>query len=425
MANIVARFVALVASVALTVALVEALLHAYPPLIPLPVFYQLPGGGRYLQSLVFDQPVELGFRYKPNQDVTFSFGPDDPTILQNQAEDIALRDDPTVYRLRLQTDENGFINPSPTRETYGIVMTGDSFMGLSAEEHWVDWIMSGTSTRVLNLGMPGWGPQAEAAALRRYGVPKQPKEMLLAYFEGNDLWDAAQYEARRASGLSWVAYDLRGTSFVDRLVLPKLVPWSVRQAQRRWADDAGRKYRYPRNVEAGGRPLALVFADLYVMRLTTPRADIEGSQNFAWTAVALRAARDAAAAAGARLTVVYIPSEEHVYLPLIQGTPHVEAILPGLFTVRVGPDGLLGDSATPVDAPTLYAHLDDQRQAVLAFLAREGIPAVDLTPAFAARAAAGEALYNYADTHWNAAGHKLAAQAVSDHLNGVAAAPAP
>lgn len=425
MANLLARFIAFLVSAALTVALVEALLHVYPSLIPLPVFYQLPGGGRYLQALVFDQPVELGFRYKPEQDVTFSFGPDDPTILQNQADDIALRDNPAVYRLRLRTDENGFINPSPTRETYGIVMTGDSFMGLSAEEHWVDWIMSGTSTRVLNLGMPGWGPQAEAAALRIYGVPKQPADMILAYFEGNDLWDAAQYEARRASGLSWVAYDLKDTTFVDRLVLPTLVPWAIGQAQRRWNDDRGRAYRYPRNVDVAGRPLALVFADLYVMRLTAPREDIEGSRNLAWTADALRLARDAAARAGARLTVVYIPSEEHVYLPLIEGTPDVEAILPGLFTVRVGPDGLLGTSATPVDAATLYAHLDDQRQAMLALLEREGIPVVDLTPPFMARAAEGEALYNYADTHWNAAGHKLAAQVVSDHLNTAPAATSP
>lgn len=416
--RIVARIVALIVSAMLMVVLIEAALHYIPGLIPLPVFYKLPGGGRYLQPLVFDQPVEFGFRYKPLQTQMFSFGPDDPTILQNQAEDIALRDNPQVLRLRLETDENGFINPPPTRETYRIVMTGDSFMGLSAEDHWVDWITSRVSTRVLNLGMPGWGPQAEVAALRVYGVPKQPSEMLLAYFEGNDLSDAAQYEARRASGKSWVEYDLQGTSFYDRLVLPTLVTWGKRQIERRWDDAPDRTYRYPRNIEAGGRPLALVFADQYVMRATTPRADIEGSQNFALVADALLAGRDVAAKAGARFTVVYVPSEEHVYLPLLKGTPDIEAILPGLFTVRVGPDGLLGASATPVEAAELFDHIDDQRQAILAFLEREGIPVVDLTPTFQARAAEGEALYNYADTHWNGAGHKLAAEVVAAYLNG-------
>jgi len=422
MVGCIARLAALVIGVALALVVAEAVLRRAPALIPLPVFQSLPGGGRYLQPLVFDQPVELGFRYLPYQSVTFSFSPDDPTILgERQAAQVALRDGARTLRLRFQTDADGFLNRPDGQSSHAVVITGDSFLGLSAEEHWQDWLTKYTGSRALNLAIPGWGPQAEAAALRRFGLGEQPKELVLAFFEGNDLWDAWQYELHRVSGQSWIAHDLEGTTTIDQVVLPKLLRWYADQFDRRWRGDGGKVYRYPLNARISGLNLALVFADQHVARLTTPRADIEAAVNFKLTAAALREARDLAQAGGARFTLAFLPSKERVHLPLLRQSPElVERALAGVFTVAIGPDGTLDATATPADAETLFAHIDDQANAMADFARREDIAFLDLTPAFREAAARGEPMFNYADTHWNAEGHKLAAKVLGEYLSGKA-----
>jgi len=416
MSNLIARLLAVVLSIALALVLLEATLRAVPALIPLPVFYQLPGGGRYLQPLEFDQPVELGFHYRPHQSQAFTFDPDDPSLLGDQAGAIAARDQPRKLRLQLVTDEYGFLNHPPTQPFYPVVVTGDSFLGLSADEHWLEWLPPYLGSRPLNLGIPGWGPQAEVAALRIYGKPRQPREMVLAFFEGNDLWDAQQYEMHRASGLSWVGYDLRDVGFYDRLVLPVLARRGIAQFERWWEPKPAEAYRYPIQAQVAGRELGLVFADQYVGRLTAPRADIEASVNLKLTAEALRRGRDVAREIGARFTVVYIPSEERVYLPLLRDNPGLDRAIDGVFTSAVGPDGALGPTATPVDLETLFANLDAQAQVMEALVRGEGIGWLDLTPAFREAASRGETLYNYADTHWNGEGHKLAASVLGPYL---------
>ncbi len=420
MKSTAARLVALVVGVALAIGLIEAVLHFMPTLIPGPVLDRLPGGGRYLEPLVFDQPIELGYRYKPRLKRSVTLYPDDPNLLgERQAAEIAPRDEPRTLRLPLETDANGFMNRPIRDVVYPVAITGDDFLAPSADTHWLSWLSTYTEARARNLGMPGWGPQAEAAALRLYGAPDKPADMVLAYNEGDDLADAQDYELRRASGLSWRAYDLKDSGWLDRLVLPTLVPWIAGQLYRSWQADPDRVYRYPFNVQIGGRNLALVFADEQVGRLTTPRADIEASQGFRLATDALRKASAIAAVNGSRFTLVYIPTKERVYLPLLRDRQDlVDRALAGAFTEGIGPDGQLGPSATPADADTLFAHIDDQAAALAEFAAREKITLVDLTPAFREAAAGGETLYNFADRHWNAEGHKLAAKVLGEHLEG-------
>jgi lysophospholipase L1-like esterase len=50
------------------------------------------------------------------------------------------------------------------------------------------------------------------------------------------------------------------------------------------------------------------------------------------------------------------------------------------------------------------------------FCAEEGIPFLDLTGALQARVAEGHNVYFPDDSHWNAAGHEVAARALSDFL---------
>jgi hypothetical protein len=414
-----ARILLITLSLSLALGGLEFLMRKVPGLIPLPVFYQLPGGGRYLQPLVFDEPpIATGFRYQPLIDLPFAFNPDDPSILGGQAAYIAAPAEQGVLQLHLQTDEEGFINPRPAAgEPYDIVVTGDSFLGLSSEEHWIPLLAEASGKRVRNLGMPGWGPQAEAAALAQYALPNQPEWMLLAYFEGNDLWDAMVYEQHRASGLRWDAYDLQGSRFLDRLVLPAFVEWQLDKMARGRENADQIQTRYPLRAEIDGHVLDLVFADLYVRRLSAGRADIEASLNLGYSVDAIASAADVAHQAGIEFGLVYIPSEPSVYLPLLTDDEALRRAVGAVQAEARTEDGWLQPiGEAPLSLKRLRSTLGDQAGVMADFAEANNIPFIDLSSAFRAEAAKGTLLYNHVDTHWNDAGQALAAKTVADAL---------
>ncbi|MFZ2880958.1 MAG: hypothetical protein WA009_15555, partial [Phototrophicaceae bacterium] len=86
--------------------------------------------------------------------------------------------------------------------------------------------------------------------------------------------------------------------------------------------------------------------------------------------------------------------------------------------VVTSPGGTLTFAPAPVEDEaayfdSLYAH----RDLIAALLAeRAGWRLIDLTPAFEAAAAEERLLYYPYDTHWNQAGHDLAAQVIAEAI---------
>jgi hypothetical protein len=103
-------------------------------------------------------------------------------------------------------------------------------------------------------------------------------------------------------------------------------------------------------------------------------------REFRLTLGALRRIHSIARDNGTHLVVIFQPSKEEVYLPLL-GDPVVDPTAP------------LGEA-----------------------LAESGIPYLDLSPVFRQRAAAGEKLFFEADGHPNERGYALIADSVFSHL---------
>ena len=104
-------------------------------------------------------------------------------------------EDQVVAQVHIITDANGFRNSPPEKTTYDIVALGDSFTrGSGVEFSWPQKLAESTGMDVLNLGDVGFGPQDELKVLQQYGLNKQPQWVILAYFEGNDLYDTVSYE---------------------------------------------------------------------------------------------------------------------------------------------------------------------------------------------------------------------------------------
>ncbi len=101
------------------------------------------------------------------------------------------------------TDDMGFCNP-PTasyhRVPIDVIAIGDSFTWCHTVPPAASWPavlsrLSGRST--YNLGVPGIGLYEYLVILRRFGLSRQPRVVIMNVYEGNDLRDAMRYWAYR------------------------------------------------------------------------------------------------------------------------------------------------------------------------------------------------------------------------------------
>jgi hypothetical protein len=263
--------------------------------------------------------------------------------------------------------------------------------------------------------MPGWGTQSEVEAIRLFGLDKNPEWVVIMYFEGNDLWDAHRYEDKQSSGLDWLEHDVETAGPWESLVVPHLVDYGISLAR-----DVvlPRDNTYPLDLRIGNQSLRLAFSSQYVGVLGACAEVIGPSRNLLDVENALLEARDTVAAQGARLVLVYVPSEEHIYLPFVAEPRQRERIMRGVPLIELDQEGYLQMVAAPVSWAQVASCMDDQMELLDSFARQHEIGLLNLTPCFEREASGGVVLYNYSDTHWNDAGHELAASAVARYMDG-------
>ncbi len=112
------------------------------------------------------------------------------------------------FPFRAYADAEGFLNPElpqpiDTITRCDIAIIGDSFMScprlydetpfeVSLQKH----LPNGDTLLVLNYSVISYGPQQELHVLKTYALPKHPRLVIWAFCDGNDLFDAATYQAR-------------------------------------------------------------------------------------------------------------------------------------------------------------------------------------------------------------------------------------
>ena len=108
-----------------------------------------------------------------------------PTLLCNE----------TGEWLVFHSDAHGFRNPTYTHaypQGADLLILGDSFaMGNCVPED-LGALLRSHGLETVNLGVNGFGPLMELAALREYGTLIRPKKVLWVYYEGNDLRNLAR-----------------------------------------------------------------------------------------------------------------------------------------------------------------------------------------------------------------------------------------
>jgi hypothetical protein len=392
----------LLAALTLLTALValEIGFRLIPQAIPLDACRSQPTLGEiYCQYYYqYDRPIRLGYIYKPGYVLEGPWNPADPALVGVEDETRPTGRDDTFY-YSLHVDDVGFVNPTPWQAHYDIVITGDSFTMPSAPVSWIDLLRQRTGMSVLNLGMTGWGTLAEVEAVRMYGLDKSPRRVMLLYFEGNDLFNVEEYHRRRESGLDWHTYELRSAAPLDRLVLPHMLRyWSSLTRRRPQVTE----YRYPMSVTTNTGQFETIPFDVNISALSADRDSIEASDAWALATQAILDLHDEVTAQGGRFLLVYIPAKEHLYWGRLWDERDIGHVL---------------ERTTPLRSYEEFsAHIDDQVLLMEEFAAANDIEILNLTGRFWLETMDGAELYNYADTHWNEAGNRLAAQLIADYV---------
>lgn len=359
--------------------------------------------------MVMPEPFLGATRYADrlfaNQSLTVNFKPSDGDLFVALPGSIKPPEDDSVLEsFTLAWDADGFRVPATVSDAYPIAIFGDSFTeGFNVPVPYADGVAQRLQIPVRNYGYRAYGPveisETVAAVIDQNAAPQH---LVYGYFSGNDLGDAVRPpKIDRSSPVAvW-------TALFNRLAAP--APASVPETTH---------YDFPMPVIIGGNYYEMAFLWYYWWWQLAPDAGFDASRNFAVLDDALTRMSDAVPAETCK-TLLFIPTKEQLYYPYIYETEKVwvrnvaqKLVLDETDTLRMIPSPL-----TEADDADFIQRLYGQRDAVAALSrARGDWRFVDLTPAFEAAIAEGQLLYYPYDSHWNQAGHDLAAAVLAEAL---------
>jgi hypothetical protein len=378
---------------AMALGLVEMLMRAFPNWVPLEVRVNPPA--RRIKAFI---------------DETYDLRQSDGDLyhyMRGHIVPVSPDKDPVVAHIHMITDANGFRNSPPEKATYGIVALGDSFTRASGvASPWTQKLAEQTEMDVLNLGDVGFGPQDELKVLQQYGLKKQPQWVILAYFEGNDLYDAASYEQANP----FILFRF-GRYMLNRSV----EGWQEKRSDGAQAAVAP-TYRYPITLTINQKQIEMVFFSSYISWLSLNKEAIAASQNYRLVTETILQVQELSETVGANLLLVYVPSKSHVYLPYLDDPDTITQVFIDVPRLELDDAGFIQFTDQIATPELTREHMDDQARLLADFAVENQIHFLDLTPIFQAEAGTGAELYYPFDTHWNQLGHDLAASAISKYL---------
>ncbi|MEY2572762.1 MAG: hypothetical protein QOJ87_975 [Verrucomicrobiota bacterium] len=331
---------------------------------------------------------------------------------------------PLPHRYPFETDAEGFRNPA-VRSQIDVAALGDSFveaMTSPAGESWPARLEQITGKRVQNYGTSSFGPQQELYVLQDFAIGHQPRDVVLGYFAGNDLFDAERFDRWEHGGdkpgeelsgwrlrKSFRRYETLFLTTLVRVTLPAAARTTTPAPAPATMTGTGFDRGAWQIETAPGATMRFAFMPPYLQKLVASRTEIERSRGWQLVRDTFVRMKETCAQHGARLTIVFIPSKDEVYWPLVERSLGQKELQRSL-------DFISAYNHMPIRAADIRANRLVQNDLVSEFCANAGISFLDLTPALEQAAASGRPVYFADDAHWNAAGHQLAAEELAKFL---------
>jgi hypothetical protein len=285
--------------------------------------------------------------------------------------------DLTRFQWDVKYDQNGCRNEADLKNA-DIVVIGDSMVeGITVPTAQIvtSLLARDEGQVVANLGQSAYGPQQELVALKRFGLPLRPRTVLWVFSEASDLKDVVWYDALMRNPQSfWAAFYNR--SFT------RTVYHALRES-------IGPK---PPGVKRAGviQTANGKTVTMYFLSVAAPlsKQDLGALDE---TAGILAEAQRLCAAQRAKLVFVFAPDKFRVFHSFCQFPPGSEC------------------------RNWVVSDLPERLRRVLESISPE-IGYVDLTPALVDAVRRGVLPYYPDDAHWTPEGHRIAAEAINNHL---------
>jgi lysophospholipase L1-like esterase len=337
------------------------------------------------------------------------------------------------HRFPFKSDAEGFRN-AVVRSRVDIAALGDSFtdaLTVVADASWPARLEQQLGRHVQNYGTAGFGPQQELLVLQHYVVQHRPSTVVLAYFAGNDIFDAERFDRFEhahgqpdAQTLGWQVKDTysRADTWYVTSAVAASAGWIGRPPRRfvisaaaaEPAIDSAIHAAAPFDrglftVHAGGHSLQWAFMPPYLNLLNFSERELRNRQGWRFTRDAILAMQRTSREAGARFVVVFLPFKAQVYWPLIERSLRPEDLLSAL-------DFYLKDNGRHIDVAAMHRNRLAQNTMMRQLCESSEIPFVDMTPVLEQRVEAGENVYFPDDSHLNETGLSTVADALARFL---------
>jgi hypothetical protein len=232
-------------------------------------------------------------------------------------------------RVHFVTDEFGFPNQAPSPAATDVIVLGRSFsLGAQAADPWPRRLAALSGLRVTNLSQAASGIESKGNFLRRFGLARHPRWVIVEVLPSMDILGAAAPPA----------------SLAAQLPVPLLQTF-VRQARPPGLARTPTEPIYPLPVDLGRRRVELVFFSYYLAALSVDPVDRAASQDWQGFQAALLGLAAEARAAGACVALLYAPTKEETYLPLASPQSLEPILRAGWSAWAIGPDSRLRQDA--------------------------------------------------------------------------------
>jgi hypothetical protein len=426
--NWTANWLTLGVSVLICITLIEVVLRSMPLKLPAAIPEVRRSQGLIAPDPHYEMSARYRIRLRPNikSHCEWRFGEivNVGGIPQSVAPGV-------VHRYSLKTDAEGFRN-SLVRAKIDVAALGDSMaegMMLPVGQAWPAQLEKRTGWSVQNYGTATFGPQQEFYVLRDYAIKHHPRLTVLAFYAGNDLWDAETFDRYER------VHDLPGTELnaykvtqsfrnYETLYLWSAVEVAARSIAQRSASHASKQAAASTSIKrpyfdqgmfhipAAGNVLEFAWTPYNLVGLSSPRSRFEQRRGWMLTQKTLMEAKSTCEQNGSRFVLMFIPTAEQVYWPVVERSLD-PATLQHAFDFYVKRSYANG---TNLSAAQYRANRLAQNQMLANFCAKENIPMLDLTPALQRKAESGTIVYFADDQHLNAAGQKVAAAQLATFL---------
>lgn len=384
-------------SVLIVLGAAEILLRSFPSLISIPVLERFNSDLRQTVADRLQLSTKSSRHIIPSSERSdagpdfYIYEPDRTIVIPVDPVDAGLG---AVEGARI--DRNGFCNPAAFAERVptDVLLLGDSMTfctAISAEQTSSAMVEEISGLHAYNLGIPGIGPHEYVELLRKYGLSREPRFVVMNIYEGNDPRDVERFNHFRQHGRQSMDADATGGPFAWSYALAFIkaaIELQLRQIDR----NTGLDFRYSVKGPNGDVAMNIANADRDEVRYAQRFSSGELSPEI--FEPALDSFRDLA--------------RENGFVPII-------LLIPGAYTAYA--------QSVEFNDPDLAATMKSGRELTSRWLAdytsRNGIAFVDLAPAFQAAAESGPLTHFPANVHLTPAGQRIVASQITGIIQGM------